>query len=48
VDSRKTSDSFNPMDYEEVFSKRVLKVPIEMTLELERPFKASVAVVYPQ
>ena len=45
MDSRKTADSFNPMDYEEVFSKRVLKDPIELTLESERLFKASVVVV---
>jgi hypothetical protein len=45
VDSRKTDDSFNPMDYEEVFSKRFLKDLVELTLESKRLFKASVVVV---
>lgn len=46
MDPRKAADVINPLDYEEVFWKRVSKDPFElMTPKSERLFKASVIVV---
>ena len=45
MNSRKIADWINPMDDKEIFAKRVPKDRVELTLQPERLFKASVIVV---